>query len=89
MRFPKIPPNQNLRMNEVGCFNENCHGYLKGKHELNIRLKEMVSEMDQMNEQLEEEQAARSQLQQKLSKALAEGAGPRKGLDLEGEGKRS
>ena len=49
----------------------------------------MVSEMDQMNEQLEEEQAARSQLQQKLSKALAEGAGPRKGLDLEGEGKRS
>ena len=39
--------------------------------------------MEQLSEQLEEEQAARAQLQQKLSKALTEGSGSKKGLDVE------
>ena len=54
----------------------------QAKHDLNIKLKDAASEMEMMNEQLEEEQAARAQLQQKLSKALTEG-GPKKGLDDE------
>ena len=46
-----------------------------------------MSEVDQLNEQLEEEQAARSQIQQKLQKALSDANAMKGQLDVEGAGR--
>jgi len=54
----------------------------KAKHDTNLKLKGAQSEIEALNEQLEEEASAKAALQQKLSKAMAEG-GRGGGLGIE------
>merc|ERR1711910_95735 len=52
----------------------------KAKHDTNLKLKAAQSEIEALNEQLDEEAASKATLQQKLSKSLAE---PRGGGSVE------
>jgi len=45
----------------------------KAKHDTNLKLKAAQAEIEALNEQLEEESSGKAAMQQKLSKALAEG----------------
>ena len=59
----------------------------QARHDMNLKLQDAMSEVDQLNEQLEEEQAARSQIQQKLQKALSDANAMKGQLDVEGAGR--
>ena len=55
----------------------------KSRHEVNLKLKAAQSEIEALNEQIEEESIAKTALQQKLSKALADAASGKGGLGAE------
>jgi len=55
----------------------------KAKHDTNLKLKAAQSEIEALNEQLEEEAASKSQMQQKLSKAMADAASGKGGGSIE------
>merc|ERR1739838_462965 len=55
----------------------------KARHDTNLKLKAAQSEIEALNEQLEEEATAKSQMQLKLSKALADAASGKGGGSAE------
>jgi myosin heavy subunit len=55
----------------------------KAKHDTNLKLKGAQAEIEALNEQLEEESSAKATVQQKLSKALAEGVPGKGGFGIE------
>merc|ERR1711962_612234 len=55
----------------------------KAKHDTNLKLKAAQSEIEALNEQLEEEASTKAVMQQKLSKALADAASGKGGFGIE------
>merc|ERR1711962_1710086 len=55
----------------------------KAKHDTNLKLKAAQSEIEALNEQLEEEASTKAAMQQKLSKALADAASGKGGFGIE------
>jgi len=68
--------NANLK-SQLSEATENAESECKQRHEANLKLKDAQAEVDDLTSQLEEEQNARAQLQQKMAKAVAEAAGSR------------